>query len=137
MPTLKRQLIARTNRSPIALFWNCHETVFIILETCISPSRVLIDVYLPNFQTIVEQSSVALDAYTQPNGTQPAFTIGISVGLTIWYTCLRCHEAGIRRMALDLLRRAPQVQGVYKFTSFGNLWRKGHYVRRDVWISNK
>ncbi|ODM15449.1 hypothetical protein SI65_09052 [Aspergillus cristatus] len=100
--------------STAALLWTYHETVFIILETCISPSQVLIDAYLPNFQTIVEQSSIALDAYTQPDGTQPPFTFEISVGLPIWFTCLRCREAGIRRMALDLLRRAPQVQGVYK-----------------------
>lgn len=100
--------------STAALLWTYHETVFIILETCVSPSRILIDAYLPNFQTIIDQSSIALDAYMQPDGTQPPFTFEISVGLPIWFTCLRCREPGIRRMALDLLRRAPQVQGVYK-----------------------
>lgn len=100
--------------STAALLCTYHETVFIILETCVSPSRMLVDAYLPNFQTIIEQSSIALDAYTQPDGTQPPFTFEISVGLPIWFTCLRCREPGIRRMALDLLRRAPQVQGVYK-----------------------
>lgn len=100
--------------STAALLWTYHETVLIILETCVSPSRMLIDAYLPSFQTIVEQSSIALDAYMQPDGTQPPFTFEISVGLPIWFTCLRCRDPGIRRMALDLLRRAPQVQGVYK-----------------------
>lgn len=100
--------------STAALLCTYHETVLIILETCVSPSRMLIDAYLPNFQTIIDQSRIALDAYAQPDGTQPPFTFEISVGLPIWFTCLRCREPRIRRMALDLLRRAPQVQGVYK-----------------------
>lgn len=97
-----------------ALLFNYHEMLFVILGTCVSRLETVTDTYLPNFQNIVTQSGIALDAFTRPDGTQPPFTFEMNVGYPLWFTTLRCREPRIRRTALALLRRSPQVQGVYK-----------------------
>lgn len=101
----------------VALLVAHHEMLSIILETCLCPSPLQFDNYYLNFQSIVEQASIALDASARSDGTQPPFAFEIGVGLPVWFTCLRCREPRIRRKALDLLRRAPQVQGFYKCLS--------------------
>ncbi|EAW22620.1 uncharacterized protein NFIA_013090 [Aspergillus fischeri NRRL 181] len=97
-----------------ALLLSYHEMLFVMLGVCISPARTTTDDYLPNFQTIVEQSSIALSGSARHDGTQPPFTFELSVGLPLWFTCVRCREPTIRRTALALLRQAHQVEGLYK-----------------------
>ncbi|KAF4187526.1 hypothetical protein CNMCM7927_003999 [Aspergillus lentulus] len=97
-----------------ALLLSYHEMLFVMLGVCISPSRITTDDYLPNFQTIIEQSSIALSGSARHDGTQSPFTFELSVGLPLWFTCVRCREPTIRRTALSLLRQAHQVEGLYK-----------------------
>lgn len=104
-----------------ALLFTYHETLFVIVAICVSPLQIITDAYIPNFQNIVEQSSIALDASARSDGTQPPFTFEISVGFPLWFTCLRCREPRIRRTALALIRRALQVQGFYKCTTGATL----------------
>ncbi|KAL4971389.1 hypothetical protein BDW66DRAFT_146211 [Aspergillus desertorum] len=102
--------------STIALLSTHHEMLYIMLVTCVSRFKTTTDTCLPNFQTIVEQSRIALDASTRPNGTQPPFTFDIGVGFPLWFAVLRCAEPVTRRAAIALLKRAPQVQGFYART---------------------
>lgn len=97
-----------------AVLLSYHEMLSVMLGVCISPARTTTDDYLPNFQTIVEQSSIALSGSARQDGTQPPFTFELSVGLPLWFTCVRCREPTIRRTALALLRQAHQVEGLYK-----------------------
>ncbi|KAL2703967.1 hypothetical protein AAEP93_005038 [Penicillium crustosum] len=97
-----------------ALLLSYHEMLYVMLETCTSLSFMQFDAYLPNFQTIVEQSAIAPKASVRPDGTQPPFTFDLNIGLPLWFTSLRCREPHTRRMALDLLRQAPSVQGFYQ-----------------------
>ncbi|RHZ64298.1 uncharacterized protein CDV56_108497 [Aspergillus thermomutatus] len=97
-----------------ALLLSYHEMLFIILGVCISPARITTDAYIHNFQTIAEQSRIALSGSARHDGTQPPFTFELSVGLPIWFTCVRCREPTIRRTALALLRQAHQVEGLQK-----------------------
>ncbi|KAF7113642.1 hypothetical protein CNMCM5793_002998 [Aspergillus hiratsukae] len=97
-----------------ALLLSYHEMLFIMLGVCISPSRITTDDYLQNFQTIVEQSSIALRGSARHDGTLPPFTFELSVGLPLWFTCVRCREPTLRRTALALLRQSHQVEGLYK-----------------------
>ncbi|KAJ5605956.1 C6 zinc finger domain protein [Penicillium lagena] len=100
-----------------ALLVAYHETLLVLLATCVtSRSEILTDAYLPNFQTIIEQSRIALDASARSDGTQPPFTFDASVAGPLWFTCLRCRDPGFRRTALALLRRTPHVHGFYKNT---------------------
>jgi hypothetical protein len=94
-----------------------YETLIIILATCVtSRSEILTDAYLPNFQTIIDQSRIVLDTSARADGTQPPFTFDANVSGPLWFTCLRCRDPTIRQVALALLRRAPQVHGFYKTT---------------------
>ena len=94
-----------------------HEVLYIILPTTLTTSQTITDEYIPNFQTIVDQSALALTATVRPDGTQPPYTFEMSVAHPLWFTCLRCREPRIRRKALALLRRAPLVQGFHKTKS--------------------
>ncbi|BCS21586.1 uncharacterized protein APUU_22018S [Aspergillus puulaauensis] len=119
--TLAEALRAKTALSPqettsIALLLTHYESLVVILTTCVSRFKTTTDTCLQSFQTIVEQSRIALNASVRPDGTQPPFTFDISVGLPLWFTVLRCAEPVTRRAALHLLRSAPQVQGFYPNT---------------------
>jgi hypothetical protein len=100
--------------SASALLLTYYEMLSIILAVCVSPMRVTTDAFTPNFQTIVEQSSIALKSSARSNGLLPPFTFEISIGLPLWFTCLRCRDPAIRRAALDLLTRSHRVQGLHK-----------------------
>ncbi|KAJ5929830.1 hypothetical protein N7454_006780 [Penicillium verhagenii] len=100
--------------SASALLVTYYEMLSVILAVCVSPMRVTTDAFAENFQTIVEQASIALDHSVQPNGILPPFTFEISVGLPLWFTCLRCREPTIRRTALNLLARSHRIQGLVK-----------------------
>ncbi|KAF7161602.1 hypothetical protein CNMCM5623_007137 [Aspergillus felis] len=103
-----------TRVSTGALLLSYHEMLSVMLGVCVSPVRITTDDYLQNFRTIVEQSSIALSGSALHDGTQPPFTFELSVGLPLWFTCVRCREPTIRRTALALLRQAHQVVGLYK-----------------------
>lgn len=100
--------------SASALLLTYYEMLSVILAVCVSPMRVTTDAFTQNFQTIVDQSSIALDSSVRSNGILPPFTFEISIGLPLWFTSLRCREPTIRRAALDLLARSHRIQGLYK-----------------------
>ena len=105
-----------------ALLSTYYEMQLIILETGLSSLQTATDSYLPNFQNIISQSRLALEASARPDGTQPPYSFDIGVGLPLWFTCLRCRDPTTRREATALLRLAPQVQGFHKsepIASFG------------------
>ncbi|OOQ91111.1 C6 zinc finger domain protein [Penicillium brasilianum] len=101
----------------ISLLSAIYETLFIMLEVSASSSEVITDAFLPNFQRIVEQCRISLDASLRADGTQPPFTFDINPGVALWFTCLRCRDPIIRREALALLLRSPRVQGFYSCMS--------------------
>ncbi|RAK98151.1 uncharacterized protein BO80DRAFT_437245 [Aspergillus ibericus CBS 121593] len=97
-----------------ALLLTHHEMLFIMVATSTSLLETTTDAYLPQFQNIIEQAGVALDASARSDGSQPPLTIELSVAMPLWFTSLRCREPRLRRMALTLTGRAPPVQGFYK-----------------------
>ncbi|KAL2870298.1 Zn(II)2Cys6 transcription factor domain-containing protein [Aspergillus lucknowensis] len=97
-----------------ALLLAFHTTLAVIVATCLSRSGSVFDAHLPDFRTIVEQAGLSLEASGSPDGTQPAFTFELGVGLPLYFTALECREPGLRRKALELLRKAPPMQGFHK-----------------------
>lgn len=100
--------------SASALLLTYYEMLSVILAVCVSPMRITTDAFTRNFQTIVDQSSIALDSSARTNGILPPFTFEISIGLPLWFTSLRCREPTIRRAALNLLAQSHRIQGLYK-----------------------
>ncbi|KAJ5895008.1 C6 zinc finger domain protein [Penicillium taxi] len=95
-----------------ALLLNYYDMLLIIITTCSSPSLSITDTYETTFQSIIDRSSVVLNASLRLDGTQPPFTFELSVGLPLWFVCLRCREPSIRRQAIALLRQSTPVQGL-------------------------
>ncbi|KAJ5103808.1 hypothetical protein N7532_004337 [Penicillium argentinense] len=97
-----------------ALLLTYYEMLSVMLAVCMSPSRITTDSCLHNFQNIVEQGAIALNASARQDGTLPPFTFELGIGLPLWFTCLRCRQPELRRTALALLRRTHRIYGLYK-----------------------
>jgi hypothetical protein len=97
-----------------ALLLTYYEMLSVMLAVCVSPSRITTDTCIHNFQNIVEQGAIALNASARQDGTLPPFTFELGIGLPLWFTCLRCREPELRRTALALLRRTHRIYGLYK-----------------------
>ncbi|PYI29913.1 hypothetical protein BP00DRAFT_496266 [Aspergillus indologenus CBS 114.80] len=100
-----------------ALLIAYHKTTIILANICVSSLQTMADRCLEDFQIIIDQCGLALDASRRSDGTQPPFTFDLGVGLPLWFTSLRCREPRIRRAAVELLRRAPPVMGFYRSTA--------------------
>lgn len=71
------------------------------------------DAYIAQFRSIVSSAQHYLQNSARKDGTQPPYTFELSVGVPLWFTCLRCRDPSTRRQALTLLRATPRVQGLY------------------------
>ncbi|OJJ96685.1 hypothetical protein ASPACDRAFT_125443 [Aspergillus aculeatus ATCC 16872] len=100
-----------------ALLIAYHKTTIILATICVSSLQTMADQCLEDFQIIINQCGLALDASRRRDGTQPPFTFDLGVGLPLWFTSLRCREPRIRRAAVELLRQAPPVMGFYRATA--------------------
>lgn len=97
---------------PILLTY--HAAAFVLVATCLTLHQSVYDSHMDKFQTIVNQSSLILDALAKPDGAPPPFTFEMGVGLPLYLTALKCRHPALRRRALHLLKRSPPVQGFYK-----------------------
>ena len=98
-----------------------HAAALVCVTGCLRQQETVYDVHFADFITIVEHSTVILGDSAGPNGAQPPFTFEMSVGVPLAVTLLRCRDPGLRRRALDLLRRAPPIQGFFKCTPLARL----------------
>ncbi|KAJ5109471.1 hypothetical protein N7456_006146 [Penicillium angulare] len=106
--------LSSTQVSVSALLVTYHEMLIVILSVCVSPLRNTTDAHTQSFQTIIDQASIYLNTSMRGNGSLPPYTFEISVGLPLWFTCLRCRDPAIRRTALALLTNSHQIQGLAK-----------------------
>ncbi|CAG8408067.1 unnamed protein product [Penicillium salamii] len=97
---------------PTLLTYHAASSVYV--ATCLTRHQSVYDAHLNHFQTIVDQSSLALDALARPNGIPPPFTFEMGVGLPLYLTALKCRYPNLRRKALQLSKQGPLVQGFYK-----------------------
>ncbi|KAJ5215697.1 uncharacterized protein N7498_002104 [Penicillium cinerascens] len=98
-----------------------HAAALICVTGCLRQQETVYDVHFADFSTIVEHSTVILGDSSGPNGVQPPFTFEMNVGVPLAVTVLRCRDPGLRRRALDLMRRAPPIQGFFKSTPLAHL----------------
>ncbi|KAL2819593.1 hypothetical protein BDW59DRAFT_121219 [Aspergillus cavernicola] len=113
--TLHKSLSPTNKTTSInALLMTYFTTLTTIVSTCLNQGENIYNTHLPNFRLIVEQASIALDASENPDGSQPAFTFELGVGLPLSWTALKCREPLVRRKALNLLQKAPPLQGFHK-----------------------
>ncbi|KAJ5767366.1 uncharacterized protein N7511_004982 [Penicillium nucicola] len=110
-------------KSPIALEYpvhteptllTYHAAASIYVSGSLTKHENIYDNFLDDFLVIVDQSSLTLDSLEKLNGAQPPFTFEMGVGLPLFVAATKCRHPGLRRRALQLLKRAPPVQGFYK-----------------------
>ncbi|KAJ6031939.1 transcriptional regulator family: Fungal Specific TF [Penicillium herquei] len=99
---------------PLLLIY--YTTMSIVLSSCLISLETVYDAHLADFETIVEQARLSLAASTRPDGSQPPFTFEVGVGLPLFLTSMKCRHPVVRRQALELLRKAPPMQGLFKCT---------------------
>jgi hypothetical protein len=100
--------------SVTSLLLTFHAATSIITAVCTEQLETAYDAYLPQFRLIVEQSAVHLAASAGTDGRQPPFTFEMGPGLSLFLTAIKCRDPRLRRRALQLLRKAPPMQGLYK-----------------------
>ncbi|KAF7177298.1 hypothetical protein CNMCM7691_005188 [Aspergillus felis] len=100
--------------SVTSLLLSFHAATSIITAVSTEQLEIAYDAYLPQFRLIVEQSAVHLETSAGPNGRQPPFTFEMGPGLSLFLTAIKCRDPWLRRRALQLLRMAPPMQGLYK-----------------------
>lgn len=93
-----------------------HAALSIHLASCLNPLESIFDSQTAEFEKIIEQSRISLDTSRRPDGSQPPFSFEAGVGVPLFLTALKCREPRLRRSALQLLREAPQMQGLFKCT---------------------
>ncbi|KAJ5091354.1 hypothetical protein NUU61_006224 [Penicillium alfredii] len=103
-----------SNTEPVLL--THHAAASIWVSTCLTQHETSSDAHLTDFQVIVDQSTLCLNASAGVNGNQPPFTFEMGVGISLYLTAMKCREPRLRRRALELLRQAPPMQGFYKCT---------------------
>ncbi|KAJ5711820.1 hypothetical protein N7488_005976, partial [Penicillium malachiteum] len=99
---------------PLLLIY--YTTISIFLSSCLISLETVYDAHLADFETIVEQARLSLLASTRPDGSQPPFTFEVGVGLPLFLTSMKCRHPVVRRQALELLKKAPPMQGLFKCT---------------------
>lgn len=97
-------------QSAISTMRTFHAAIYIMLSTCLTQRETAFDAYMEHFRTIVEHASWALASSTAP----APFTFELGVGQPLFFTAVSCRDPFLRREALSLLRRVPQVQGFFQ-----------------------
>ncbi|GIJ83045.1 hypothetical protein Asppvi_001562 [Aspergillus pseudoviridinutans] len=97
-----------------SLLLSFHAVTSIVTAVSTEHLETAYDAFLPQFRLIVEQSAVHLEASAGPNGRQPPFTLETGPGLSLLMTAIKCRDPWLRRRALELLRKAPPVQALYR-----------------------
>ncbi|KAH1785277.1 hypothetical protein KXX36_008108 [Aspergillus fumigatus] len=100
--------------SVTSLLLSFHAAASIITAVCTEQLETAYDAYLPQFRLIVEQCTIHLEASAGPDGRQPPFTFEMGAGLPLFLTAIKCRDPWVRRTALELLRKAPPVQALWK-----------------------
>ncbi|KAE8384695.1 putative C6 finger domain protein [Aspergillus alliaceus] len=121
----------RSDTSTTATLLVYHAAISIIVSTCLTQGECIFDAHLSSFETIVNNSALILDASTGPDGMQPPFTFEMGVGLPLFLTALKCRDRQLRHKALNLLQKAPPVQGLYKCAPGVMIARKALQLEED------
>lgn len=91
-----------------------HAAIFIMLSTCLTQWETDSDAYLEYFKIIVQNASRVVADGSSPDGSQARFTFEAGVGEPLFAVTMKCRDPQLRREALSLLRRVPQVQGFFQ-----------------------
>lgn len=108
----------------IAQMWMLYHTTYIKLRTFYSGREVDYDKHLDNFQAIIDQAKIVLEAdpkislspstppHLQPLYPKNSFVLHTGFTYPLYFTALKCRERSLRRQAISLLAKT-KVEGVW------------------------
>ena len=98
-----------------AVLWTSYLIIVTTLSTCLEPDECSYDMFLPEFQSIVEHAEFVLLSNVQddPNSTgRTRFSIEMTVIQPLYFTALKCRKYNLRHRAISLLHISGQ-EGVW------------------------
>jgi hypothetical protein len=88
--------------------------LFIWLSTCLILYESSFDHHLRLFETIVDHAEIGIASTASPDGSQPPFTFEIGVIPPLFFVSIRYRHAKLRRRAVSLLQKAPNMENIWK-----------------------
>jgi len=90
-----------------------HATVTLMLQTLFAATEMLYDAYTPQFAHILSltEALVSTTSRKKLHPSAPSFEQGIIVPLS--FIIMKCRQVGLRKRALQLLRQAPEREGMW------------------------
>lgn len=101
----------------IALLAHSHLSIW--LSTCLSTYETAYDSFFPIFKSIVEYAGRAIGATRSKS--RPVFVFEARIIPTMFFVAIKCRHPVIRRDAISMLRRGPQVENTWTADSMAQL----------------
>lgn len=95
-----------------------HTVVTIMTETCLREDETVYDLQVAKFALILTQvwelwQSASTELKMSRLQPELSFTMDMGFIPPLFYTAVKCREPNIRRIAIDLLRKTPHVEGAW------------------------
>ncbi|KAF4962476.1 hypothetical protein FSARC_9451 [Fusarium sarcochroum] len=94
-----------------------HTMIKILAATCLrGKNEMIYDRYNPDFTSLLQQVWELWTMATAEFGKihhKFSFTVDMGYIPPLYYTALRCRDSNLRRIAIDLLAKAPHVEGAW------------------------
>jgi hypothetical protein len=91
-----------------------HTAAMIWLRSPPEWSQMPFDTHLSAFRTIVEQAQIILTVHRSNSMASGVFIFEMGVIPPLYFTALKCRHFWLRNQALELLRKAPEREGLWK-----------------------
>ena len=109
----------------ISLYSHCLTTQ-ILLASLLHTTECAIDIFLPEFKSIVSLARSFLKQ-DPPPARQPAFSIDFGILTGLYIVCIMCRDRNTRRDAISILRTHPRREG---------LWDSSLIAELGIWVSD-
>lgn len=110
--TLESTTASAAEKYVAAKLLQAHATFRVSIATSMVISEMANDKLLADFEDILRYGRYGIEATRYPDGTQPPFSLETSMALPLFVCATKCRDYRIRHQALDLLQKAPPVQGL-------------------------
>jgi hypothetical protein len=87
--------------------------VSVSLKTLPSDNEMLFDFYTPDFSQIVDLATMLVDELNKEKGHFPMLSMDMGIIGPLFVVAWKCRDAGVRRRAMELLKRAPVREGIW------------------------
>lgn len=105
---------SQTEKFAVAKLLQARATLRVGILASTTLSEMVNDDLVDDFEEILRYGRYGIAATQYPDGTQPPFSLETSIALPLFVCVIQCRDYRIRHEALDLLHRAPKVQGLCK-----------------------